>query len=523
MTRTTGRVARAHGKFRAWLREWLGVAALAALPIPTAPTKPWRVPTALLARLRGKAARVNIFAVPASLHPEAVTEDAMAMDAAVGDYSAWAGSTYAGFEGEQFIGFPMLAEMATRPEYRRASEIIARHMTRKWIKFQATGEEDKGDKIAAIEAEMVRLNVKAMFQRAAEQDGYFGRAHLFLDFGDWDQPEELLTPIGTGRDKVSAGKCQPGRPLKRLATIEAQWCYPQDYNATNPFSPDWYRPQAWTTPHGKVHGTRLLTFIGREVPDMLKPSYSFGGLSLSQMGRAAVDNWLETRKSVNDAISAYSVMVFKTNMKEAVQGAGDAMFDRAELMNEFRDNRGMIVVDKESEDFDNIAAPLGTLDALQGQAQEHPCATWGIPVEIYTGIQPAGLNASSEGQVRIFQDTIHSAQEHLFRPNLDTVIGFIQLSLFGEIDDEITYEFADLAALDDKEKAELELVKAQVDEINVNIGAIGAGDVRLRLSNDPDSLYDGLDPDDLPPAPGENDPEGAPPAPGEEPDGRAMQ
>ncbi|WP_198327721.1 hypothetical protein [Mesorhizobium sp. WSM1497] len=36
----------------------------------------------------------------------------------------------------------------------------------------------------------------------------------------------------------------------------------------------------------------------------MKPTYSFGGLSLSQMVKPYVDNWLETRQSVNDIISA---------------------------------------------------------------------------------------------------------------------------------------------------------------------------------------------------------------------------
>ena len=34
----------------------------------------------------------------------------------------------------------------------------------------------------------------------------------------------------------------------------------------------------------QVHTSRILTFIGRPVPDLLKPAYSFGGLSLVQLG-----------------------------------------------------------------------------------------------------------------------------------------------------------------------------------------------------------------------------------------------
>jgi hypothetical protein len=58
-----------------------------------------------------------------------------------------------------------------------------------------------------------------------------------------------------------------------------------------------------------VHKTRLLKFVGREAPHLLKPAYAFGGLSVTQMSRPYVDNWIRTRQSVADIIHAYSVMV----------------------------------------------------------------------------------------------------------------------------------------------------------------------------------------------------------------------
>ncbi|WP_163360700.1 anti-CBASS protein Acb1 family protein, partial [Klebsiella aerogenes] len=74
------------------------------------------------------------------------------------------------------------------------------------------------------------------------------------------------------------------------------------YNTTNPLAADWYKPALWYVQGRPVHATRLLTFVGREVPDLLKPAYSFGGLSMSQMAKPYVDNWLRTRASVADLI-----------------------------------------------------------------------------------------------------------------------------------------------------------------------------------------------------------------------------
>jgi hypothetical protein len=80
-----------------------------------------------------------------------------------------------------FPGYQVLAEMAQLPEYRKLSEIIAKEMTRKWIKLTTSGDEDKSDKIAALDAELKRLDVQALFRRCAELDGFFGRGQLYID------------------------------------------------------------------------------------------------------------------------------------------------------------------------------------------------------------------------------------------------------------------------------------------------------------------------------------------------------
>ena len=454
----------------------------------------------------GNSMQENIFQPAPEIHPWKPADEKLALDSQFDTSATWALNAYSGLidQGQAFLGYPLLSEMATRPEYRRAAETIARHMTRKWIKFEAQGEEDKADKIKAIEDELTKLHVKKHFQKCAELDGYFGRAHLFLDFGDWDNPDELKMPVGDGSGALSKSKCSTTRPLRRLKVVEPVWAYPLAYNANDPLHPDWYRPNVWSVMGKSMDRTRLLTFIGREVPDMLKPSYSFGGLSLSQMGKPAVDNWLQTRKSVNDIVSAFSVMVLKLNLQEVLQGAGEELFQRIELFNAQRDNRGLLTIGKE-EEFDNVAAPLGTLDALQSQAQEHMASIWGIPIEILNGIQPMGLNASSEGQIRVFYDWIHSCQEHLFRDHLQTVINFIQLSLFNELDETITFQFNDLEALSDEESAAMELVKAQTHDIYANMGVVSAEEVRHAIANDPNSPYDGLDPDEMPNVAGEGE------------------
>lgn len=464
------------------------------------------------------------------------TGNRLAMDEAIGgniDFanSEWSAGAYAA-EGLAFLGYTYLSELAQRPEYRVISETIADDATRKWIDFDLAGEDKrtmleramrdpageaerqadpderkkrilragKADKVKRLKDDQLRLNVQQCFYECARNDGFFGRSHLFIDLGT-DDPAELKMPIGSGRDDLS--KMKIGKDsLKGLRVIEPVWTYPQAYNAVNPLKPDWYNPQQWYVMGQEIHVSRLPVFIGHPVPDMLKPAYAFGGLSLSQMAKPYVDIWLTTRQSVSDLIHSFSVMVLMTDLSTLLQSgsAGDLMA-RVALFNMMRDNQGAFVVNKATEDFKNVSASLSGLHELQAQAQEHMASVSRIPLVKLTGISPSGLNASSEGEILVYDDTIMAYQNRFFRTNLQKVIDIQQLSLFGEIDPEITWHFEPLRQMTQAEKGQKEKDDADRNQKYVDMGALAPEEIRQVIIDDETLPYTGLDPDDMPEPP----------------------
>ncbi|MGI4945973.1 MAG: phage portal protein, partial [Janthinobacterium lividum] len=338
--------------------------------------------------------------------PDATVADKqpLAMDYAPLYTSMGAGEFGGVGDGQAWLGFPLLSELAQRPEYRSVSETVAREMVRKWITLHSTGDDDKTDRIAAIMAGLERFKVRDTFRRLAEHDGFFGRGHLFIDTGDSDDAAEMQTPLVLDKRKIRKGS------IKALKAVEPIWCYPAGYNATNPLAPDFYHPPIWYTNGRPVHRSRLLTFVGREVPDILKPAYQFGGVSMSQLIKPAVDNWLRVRESVGALVCAFSVFHLTTDMTSTLTGqGGDQLYLRAQMFNNYRSNDGLMITDKATEDFGNVSANLSTLDKLQAQSQEHIASIAKIPLVIYTGIGPTGLNASSEGDMEVWATNVQSA------------------------------------------------------------------------------------------------------------------
>jgi hypothetical protein len=423
-------------------------------------------------------------------------EPKMALDSQTIEVVAWSqqwAASSALAEGQGWLGYQLLSELAQRPEYRAITETIAYEMTREGIEFQSAGKEKKTERIKRLEDACKRLKVMDVLAKAAVHDGFFGRGHVYIDTGYTSEREELKTPIGDGRGALSKLKVSPERPVVAFRNVEPVWTYPTSYDSANPLREDWYKPTTWFVMGTEIHATRLLTFIGREVPDLLKPAYSFGGLSMSQMAMPYVQNWLRTRQAVADLIWSFTVFVLKTNLGESMQGDGQQLFDRAELFNLMRNNQGLMILDKDLEEFDNVSASLAGLENLQAATQEHMSSVSKIPLVKLLGIQPAGLNASSEGEIRTFYDWIAAYQEHFFRDNLNRMVDFVQLSEFGDIDPDITYDFKQLWQLDEAGEAAVVKTRADTREAYLSMGAVTADEVREAIAGDKESPFNGLD------------------------------
>jgi phage-related protein (TIGR01555 family) len=429
---------------------------------------------------------IERYVPPVGVIPVADRSSALAMDNTPYDYVNQV------YVNNHFEGYQSLAVKALLPEYRKMTEVPAEEMTRKWIVIQSTGG-DKTDKIKTIEDELKRHKVKTLFRKAAELDGFYGRGQIYIDIKTpggtvaSEDPAELQTALLINPAKIKQGS------LRGFTLIEPVWTYPSDYNSTDPLAPDYYRPNAWYVMGKTVHHTRLLTFVSREVPDLLKASYNFGGLSMTQMAESYVNNWLRTRDSVSDLVHSYSTSGIKTNMSSVLTGLDDAEFlARAQLFNNMRDNRGLMLLDNDTEEFFQFNTPLSGIHELQAQAQEHMASVSSIPLVKLLGITPSGLNASASDEIQVFYDSIHSRQENLFRDPLTKVINLIQLDQFGEIDHEITFQFESLEDMDDMQKAQIRKTDADTDAVLVSIGAIAPDESRARVASDPDSGYDGL-------------------------------
>lgn len=409
------------------------------------------------------------------------------------------------FAGEQeanffpsFMGYPALAMLTQSSDYRSVPETTATEMTREWGKFTtATAGSDsdekakaRQEKIDALEDQFKKMNIRGLIQRAIEVEMSMGRVQIYIDLGE-DARDDLpfvMSPLG-----VKKGS------LRGFTLIEPMWSTPSAYNANDPTSPDFYVPEKWFVLGKDTHADRLITIIMRPVPQILKPAYNFGGISMLQLMVPYVQRYQRTADSVAELVRAFSLTILSTDMSAILGGNADPnILMRASLFNQYRDNTGLMLLDKEAEEISQINTPLTGLADILTKSQEQMAGPSHTPLVKLLGVTPSGLNANSDGEIRVYYDYIMAQNEAHIRPVIERISSLMQLSLWGEIDESIVWKFNPLYQLDEKEQAEVQKLKADTNAILIDSGQISQEEARESLANDENSGYTNIAVDDVP-------------------------
>jgi uncharacterized protein len=403
------------------------------------------------------------------------------------DRSAIAANSLSFVESTGFPGFPTLALLGQLSEYRSMHERFADECVRAWGKVISRGAATD-DKLAQIESELERINLRTLVRTLVFQEQAFGRAHACFNLQD--DKAYLTTPLVLLPSTVRKGG------FLGMNSVEAYWVSPNNYNSIDPSKDDFYKPSSWWMLGQEIHATRLWTLVSRPVADMLKPAYSFAGVSMTQLAMPYIDNWLRTRQSVSDTVKQFSVSGIGMDLSQWLAPGGAASLQqRAQLINAYRDNRNLLLLDKSTEEFFQINTPLSGLSELQAQAQEQQSSVSHIPLVILLGITPNGLNASSDGEIRVFYDYVLGYLNAHVLALIQYVLKIVQLSLFGEIDETIGWKWFPLYQPTRQEQAEIDAKNASTDATYVEIGAVSNDQVAARLAADPDSRYAGINED----------------------------
>ena len=426
----------------------------------------------------------------------------LAMDAAISN-------VLSGFKDElsyiampKFVGYPMLANISQEALIRAGVETIADEMTRKFVEYtydddDGEDSEKKDDLITKMEAQAAKYKLVETANKAFVMDGLFGGCLIYIDMGNLtdDEKEE---PLIFDRKTFKKGS------FRGFKVIEPINCYPGWYNTTDPTSSEYFKPKYWYILGKKYHASRFIYIALNEAPLLLKPAYNFFGIPRAQLALDYVAQFVANRESAQELLNKFSLTCWKTNMAQVLQGASTSdLVKRAKLFNRMKHNSGVMLLDKESEDMVQLNTPLGGVRDIVEMSLNLLTAVWRIPKIKYLGEGESGLNASSKEQMRSFYDFILSQKEKGVTQMMETVLKIFQLNLGLDINEALGFKFPSLVEMDETDRANLNKMQADRDNIYLTNGVLSQEEVRQRLSMDKNSGYSMIDTDEVPEIPEE--------------------
>lgn len=401
------------------------------------------------------------------------------------------------FGSQGFIGYQACAMIAQHWLVSKTCTVPARDAIRKGWEITI----NDGTEVAPeIIDKMRELDKKYQLNRNLVEFVKFGRifgiriAMFKIESTDPDYYTKPYNPDG-----ITKGS------YKGISQIDPYWMAPEldQQSASDPSAISFYEPTYWTISGQRIHKSHLIIMRADDVPDILKPTYLYGGISIPQKIYERVYSAERTANEAPLLTLTKRLNVLKTDMEQAM--ADQQKFeDRLNTTVYYRDNHGMFAIDKEQEDITAIDTALSDLDAVIMTQYQLVASVANVPVTKLLGTTPKGFNSTGEYEEASYREELESIQTFDLAPLIDR---HHEILIRSEIAPMFNIEpfhceavFNPLDSMTEAEQADVNLKQAQTDQALQATGAIDGHDIRKRIINDPMSGYNGLldDEEDMP-------------------------
>lgn len=310
---------------------------------------------------------------------------------------------------------------------RKIVDIPPLDATRRWRGWQATK-----DQIEKIEAEEKRLDLRRKVKQALTRARLFGGSAIFIGTGERDTSGPL-NPERIGKGGI---KYLTVLSKRKLAAGEIE----QDPQSELFEKPKWYTLSGSQL---KIHPSRLIIFIGAELPDPetdMVADYGWGDSVLQAVFEAIKQS---DGTNANVASLVYEAKVDVIKIPDFMQQLQDPAFEkrvleRIRLAAMAKGINGALLLDGE-EDYESKQASFSGLPDVIDRFLQAVSGAADIPATRLIGQAPSGLSATGESDLRNYYDRIQAMQELDITPALSVADECLIRSALGSRDKKIHY------------------------------------------------------------------------------------
>lgn len=223
--------------------------------------------------------------------------------------------------------------------------------------------------------------------------------------------------------------------------------------------PEFYEWHSDTGESTRVHHTRILRFIGRELPLIERYSELHWGASEVEVIFDELKKRDNTSWNIAQLVFMANLRVLKMNDLGELLAIGDEqaqteLYNTLNAQNQLMNNMSLQVMDKDDE-FQNYQYSFSGLSDIYQNFMLDIAGAAEIPVTKLFGRSPAGLSATGESDMQNYYDMIGLKQSSQLEPALDKLMPVMAMSEFGYIAEDLDYEFNPLAEQSEDELADI--------------------------------------------------------------------
>lgn len=315
----------------------------------------------------------------------------------------------------------------------------------------------------AIRIEEDRLMLPMMVQEAATWGALYGGGGILMLTG-----QDLTKPLNVNRIRKG--------DLQRLVVFDRYDMSAMQMNTYNVLAPNFLAPEFYTITGGgqQIHWSHFARFNGTRLPrrQMLQTQ----GWGDSELRKCLDDimDMVASKDGIAELMQEANVDVIKREglSDELASDQDDAIINRYTLFSQMKSVVQMALLDGD-ETYDRKTLDLGGVAPVLETFMTWISGAANIPVTRLFGTSAKGLNATGEGDLKNYYNSIRSKQLVRLDPGLRYLDEVLVRSALGYWPDDYNYVWAPLAQPD-----EVQLATAAKIRMETDIGYLTEGIVR---------------------------------------------
>lgn len=343
---------------------------------------------------------------------------------------------------------------------RRIIDVVPEDMCKNWYKITS---QIAPEFLDVFKRQERRTQIKAKILEGLKWGRlYGGAAGLIMIEGHEDILQEPLD-----LDEVMPNSFKGLMILDRWSGIS-----PNSELVSDISDPDFGLPESYNiTVEGSsklnIHHSRILRFIGRDLPNWEKQAESYWGASeiehiYDELRKRDNISWNIAQLTFNANLKVLLMDEIEQTLGVANAKAQQDLYNHLEALAHLMSNMGLLALGSK-EKFETHQYAFSGLAEIYNNVIMDLSGAAEMPATKLFGRSPAGMNATGESDLQNYYDSIEEKQEAYLRAAFDKLLPVMAVSAWGKIPDDLDFQFNPCRRPTDKER--LELAKSGADSI----------------------------------------------------------